>query len=71
MAYRDMFESSQTYYERIYQLVDAYRVRGCTFAVRDWEDRIAKVADYPDLRSLSKRAQTLYGWLLDREERES
>ena len=60
MAYQDQFKSPEFYYGKINRLIDVYRAMGYTSMVHDWERRLSKVADYPDLRTLAKRADFLY-----------
>lgn len=60
MAYHDRFQPPEVYYSKINRLIDVYRANGYTSMVHDWERRLSKVADYPDLRTLSKRADFLY-----------
>ena len=48
---------SELYYGKINRLIDVYRAKGYTSMVHDWERRLSKVADYPDLRSLAKRGR--------------
>ena len=60
MAYQDQFKPTEYYYGIINRLIDRYRERGYIHAVADWEKAIEKIADYPDLRSLAKKADFLY-----------
>ncbi|WVP99954.1 hypothetical protein [Synechococcus phage MA10] len=60
MAYQDSFREPAYYYEKINRLVDFYGSKGYVNLVHDWERKLTKVADYPDLRSLAKRASDVY-----------
>ena len=60
MAYQDQFKSTAYYYGIINRLVDRYRERGYIHAVAEWEKAVTKIADYPDLRMLAKKADFLY-----------
>ena len=66
MGYNESFKKPAHYYARINDLIFAYVDRGYVHEAHRWEQKVNRIADYPDLVALSRQAKFQLQLLNDR-----